>query len=101
TSRGQVLSWSVFFVIFVAVCSLTAWLASRGGSRDSKTATGAEATIPAAPVREKLLWLSLSACGSVLLLSFTNHITENVAPVPLLWVVRLALYLLSFTLAFH
>ena len=37
----------------------------------------------------------------MLLLSFTNHITENVAPVPLLWVLPLALYLLTFTLAFQ
>jgi SAM-dependent methyltransferase len=51
--------------------------------------------------RDKLLWLSLSACGSMLLLSITNHITENVAPVPLLWVLPLALYLLTFTLAFQ
>jgi len=100
-SRGQVLLWSVFFVIFVAVCSLTAWLASRGVSRDSKPATDTESTIAAPAVREKVLWMSLSAGGSMLLLSFTNHITENVAPVPLLWVLPLALYLLTFTLAFQ
>jgi hypothetical protein len=47
-----------------------------------------------------LLWLSLSACGSMMLLSVTNHLSENVAPVPLLWVIPLALYLLSFTLVF-
>jgi hypothetical protein len=60
------------------------------------------AEITSAPsLRDKLLWLSLSACGSMLLLSITNHITENVAPVPLFWVLPLALYLLTFTLAFQ
>ena len=101
TSRGQVLLWSVFFVIFVVICSFTAWLAGRAVSRNPKPATEVESTIAAPAVRERLLWLSLSACGSILLLSFTNHITENVAPVPLLWVLPLALYLLTFTLAFQ
>ncbi len=39
--------------------------------------------------RSWILWLALSACGSVLLLATTNHLTEDVAPVPLLWVVPL------------
>jgi SAM-dependent methyltransferase len=42
----------------------------------------------------------LPACGSILLLSITNHITQNVAAVPLLWVLPLALYLLTFMLSF-
>ena len=36
----------------------------------------------------------------MMLLAVTNHLSQNVAPVPLLWVVPLALYLLSFTLVF-
>jgi SAM-dependent methyltransferase len=101
SSRGQVLLWSTFFVIFVVVCAFTAWLASRAVLGDTKPANEVE-TSPAVPaVREKLLWLSLSACGSMMLLSITNHMMENVAPVPLLWVLPLALYLLTFTLAFQ
>ncbi len=46
-------------------------------------------------------WTTLSMIGSVVLLSFTNHITHNIAPVPLLWVLPLALYLLSFVIAFN
>jgi hypothetical protein len=46
------------------------------------------------------LWLSLSACGSGLLLALTNHITMDVAPVPFLWVLPLAAYLITFVLAF-
>jgi SAM-dependent methyltransferase len=40
------------------------------------------------------------ACGSVLLLGITNHLTQNVAAIPFLWVLPLSLYILSFTLAF-
>ena len=47
-----------------------------------------------------LLWCSLAATVSVLLLSVTNHITQNIAAVPLLWIVPLTLYLLTFILNF-
>ncbi len=45
-------------------------------------------------------WVFLSTAGTVLLISFTNHLTHNIAPIPLLWVIPLALYLLSFVLSF-
>jgi SAM-dependent methyltransferase len=48
-----------------------------------------------------VLWLALSAAGSALLLAVTNHLTQNVASVPLLWLAPLTLYLLTFILAFE
>jgi SAM-dependent methyltransferase len=47
-----------------------------------------------------LLWLSLAACSSALLLAVTNHISQNIASVPFLWILPLSLYLLSFILCF-
>src|SRR5882672_5106177 len=47
------------------------------------------------------LWFALSATGSVLLLAVTNHLTQNVASVPLLWLAPLTLYLLTFIIAFE
>jgi hypothetical protein len=46
------------------------------------------------------MWLVLAALGSVLLLSVTSHITQNVASIPFLWVLPLSIYLLSFILCF-
>src|SRR5207237_9645067 len=40
-------------------------------------------------------------CASALLLAVTNHLTQNVAPIPFLWVLTLALYLASFILCFE
>jgi len=48
-----------------------------------------------------LLWLALPALGSWLLLAITNHITQNVASIPFLWVLPLSVYLLSFVLCFE
>ncbi len=102
SSHRQTLLWSALFVVFATVCSITAWLARRQVPSGLLTPSADLAdAIPAPTTREKLLWLSLSACGSMLLLSITNHILENVAPVPLLWVLPLALYLLTFTLVFN
>jgi spermidine synthase len=50
--------------------------------------------------RPRLLWTMLAAVPSSLMLGVTTYLTSNVAPVPLLWVVPLALYLLTFVLAF-
>lgn len=97
TLRTQLICWSALFAFFVVGCSLVAW-ASRFAPRIS-LAEGR----PAQPVSRntRLLWLALSACGSMLLLSITNHLTQNVAPVPLLWILPLALYLLTFAMAFN
>ena len=43
----------------------------------------------------------MASCASVLLVSVTNHMSQNVAPIPLLWVLPLALYLLTFIFAFE
>ena len=47
-----------------------------------------------------MLWCALAGTGSLLLLAVSNHITQNIAAVPLLWIVPLAIYLLTFILCF-
>ena len=49
---------------------------------------------------ERLIWMGLAACASALLLAVTNHLTQNMAAIPFLWVLPLSLYLLSFILCF-
>jgi SAM-dependent methyltransferase len=49
---------------------------------------------------DRVLWVSLAACGSLLLSAVTNHISQNVATIPLLWIAPLVAYLLSFVIAF-
>lgn len=55
---------------------------------------------PAPTWQRRLRWVALAAVPSSLLLGATTHITTVIAPIPLLWVVPLAIYLLSFILAF-
>src|SRR6266478_6113025 len=99
-AHKQAALWSALFALFVLLCSAAAWLARRGSAPAAVTEPERSETAEAPTLREKLLWLSLSACSSMLLLSITNKLLEDVAPVPLLWVLPLALYLLTFALAF-
>ena len=51
--------------------------------------------------RDIALWLALATLGSVMLLGVTNHLTQNIPSIPLLWVVPLAVYLATFILCFE
>ena len=81
----------------VATASAAAEPAADAGAGESR-ATPAERAPRAG---DYAFWLALSALGSVLLLSTTAHVTQNIASVPFLWVLPLTLYLLTFVLAFE
>ena len=91
----QAALWSWLFAAFAVLCAAVAWLAPQ------RALSVAEEKPAAIPRRDLLLWLALSATGSVLLLAVTNHLTQNVASVPLLWLVPLTLYLASFIITFE
>jgi MFS family permease len=90
--------WSLLFAVFALLCAGTAWMSINGFDPVEKDA--APKAAGAVPVRDQLLWLALSAMGSVMLLAVTNHVTQNVSSVPFLWVLPLALYLITFILVF-
>ncbi len=90
----QRLSWSSVYAVFAVLCGIAAW-----SSRNLVPEAPASETGYSAGSRP-LTWFALAACGSMLLLSVTNHIDANVAAVPLLWVLPLAVYLLTFILSF-
>lgn len=95
----QAMAWSAGYAVFVAVCLGTAAFARRRMSPLHDEVVHAEAA-PHPGWRECGLWVGLSAAASILLLAMTRHLTQDVAPVPFLWVLPLAIYLLSFILCF-
>lgn len=96
--RSQARIWSVGFAAFALACGWAAWK-SREGTDALQTAAHEDAPPPRFPTI--LLWISLAACASTLLLATTSHLTQNVAPIPLLWIAPLSIYLLTFILAFE
>ncbi|NOY29939.1 MAG: hypothetical protein GXP28_07100 [Planctomycetes bacterium] len=105
TTAGQSRLWSLVFIVFAL---LSAWLAWRlfarvGMSQNLERgvegeASGASAELPT--VGQRIGWLALAAYGSAMLLATTNHVCQDVAVMPLLWVLPLSLYLLSFIICF-
>jgi hypothetical protein len=109
TTHFQDRLWSTGFVIFAALCAVTSVFAarSRGVALETSAATHHDAepannvtSSPQVTATRRLEWIALAAGGSMLLLAITNQLTENVAPVPLLWILPLAIYLLTFILCF-
>jgi hypothetical protein len=99
--QTQAWLWSGSYVVFAVACSYLAWrVASRARpdeTTEDLTEEGGTAAVTPANVA---LWLALPACASVVLLATTNQLTQDVASIPLLWVLPLALYLLTFILCF-
>src|SRR5512147_189825 len=93
--------WSILYLAFVLFCSATAWVSLKGTNGAEVTAVAHDQATAAPPmISDQLRWLALAAMGSVMLLAVTNHVTQNVASVPFLWVLPLSLYLLTFILTF-
>ncbi len=88
--------WIAGFAIVAALMLACGALAARG-----RAVVEEERTIEPPPSRGRVLkWIALAALPSSLLMSATTHLTTDIAPVPLLWVVPLGLYLLSFSIVF-
>jgi spermidine synthase len=91
STQWQLNTWSAAYVIFAVLCATAAWPGLRIATSE--------------PVRRSepgtlWTWLALAACPSIMWLAVANHLSQDVAPVPFLWVLPLSLYLLSFVLCF-
>ena len=89
----QFLVWSAAYLGFVL---LTAVATLRGTPKESP---GEPQRIPSS-VAQPIVWIVLAACASTLWLAVANHLSQEVAAVPFLWILPLSLYLSSFILCF-
>jgi SAM-dependent methyltransferase len=99
STATQSMTWSALYALFALLCGYAAISSVRG----AMPAPGPSAAAPgeAAPSGvQRLIWLILPAMASFLLLAVTNHICQNVASLPFLWILPLGLYLGTFILCF-
>jgi spermidine synthase len=120
-TRETALGWSMLFVGFALLCATLAWRTLRAvfleaapeadspPQRESGAGSGGGASQPAATAVGQAspvmaggwpAWVGFSAVGSALLLGVSSHLTQNISSAPLLWVVPLALYLVTFIVSF-
>jgi hypothetical protein len=99
--------WFWTFVVYGMLCAAALSCLARirrpgSGDRIGETLSACPAVgrAVAPSVRRRLLWVALPAAASLMLLATTNHVCQNIAVVPFLWVVPLTLYLLSFIICF-
>jgi hypothetical protein len=102
TLKLQRILWSAGFVLYAVLCSLLARQARSASPPASlieqpNTLLIAAATQPA----KKWLWFLLPMAAAMQLSAVTGHLTVNIAAIPLLWMLPLAVYLLSFIVAFE
>jgi hypothetical protein len=91
--------WTALFYLLIAVIAACGWILwqSLGRLPAVPRSRGRE---KAPTPRDALIWIALAAIPSGLLVAVTAHISTDVAAVPLLWVIPLALYLATFVIVF-
>jgi hypothetical protein len=104
TTAMQSVSWSFIYGVFALLCIATAVVSVRnagvGEAGAPLAAVGRDAGAAKPNIGQQLVWMSLAAMASFLLLAVTNHICQNVASLPFLWILPLSLYLTTFILCF-
>ena len=104
TTRAQAYGWSITYILFVLLCAGVAWGAfrlTRQVQASPTTGPSSRSSSPLPPPGPPGFYgwrwpVAPPRCCS----SFTNHLSQNVAPIPFLWVLPLGIYLLSFILCF-
>jgi hypothetical protein len=99
TLSEQAQMWAIAYAAFVVLAALCAM---RVLATTAAVAPEAAAPARAAPIawRVRLRWIGMAAIPSALMIGTSTYLSTDVAAVPLLWVIPLALYLLSFVVAF-
>ena len=103
TVRAQAWSWSAGYAVFlsaIAACTFLQMKVSRRCPLQPAVETCNSESSDRPPASHRFLWLALPACSSLLLLATTNIICQEIAVIPLLWVLPLAVYLVSFIVCF-
>jgi hypothetical protein len=98
TLGRQAMGWTIGYGMVVAGTVLASWAALRNKSASAPAAN--PAGIPAIPWKRRAYWVVCAAVPSSLMLSVTTYLSSDLSAIPLLWVLPLSLYLLTFIIVF-
>jgi spermidine synthase len=101
TLGEQRIGWCSGFMIFVLVAQLLAWRTRAAEGAQARGEAADDPATPAAPLWHKLLWVLLPMGAAMQLSAVTSYLTQNLAAIPLLWILPLAVYLISLMVAFQ
>ncbi len=100
-SNWQGRIWSVGFSLFALLCGYCAWRIWQLRQLECLAPLAAASTDERPTWGARLTWLLYAAVPSIMLLAMTNHVCQDVAAIPFLWVLPLGLYLVSFIICFE
>ena len=92
--------WSAAYLVVTLLCGTCGFLLISNETVDRTASNTTAPSMSTATIFTRFLWIALAACGSAMLLAITNMICQEVAVIPLLWVLPLAIYLVSFIACF-
>ena len=101
TLEAQRITWCAGFALFAIISAILAWRARLAITLSPIPQSTSTEDGPPAPIAQKLLWILLPMGASMQLSAVTSYITANVAAIPLLWILPLAVYLITIILAFE
>ena len=127
--HAQTVAWSAGFLVFVLACGAISLSNRNAAAVESKVESANEPKIVESKIvepkiaetqtedelsaspkvspklsptsNEQMVWLLTAACGALLLSAVTSHLSQNIAAIPLLWIIPLTIYLLTFVIAFN
>ena len=101
TLKAQRLVWCCGFAAFALVSAVLTWRARSATNVPAQAKPADESAITPAPLAHKLLWVLLPMGAAMQLSAVTSYLTQNIAAIPLLWILPLAVYLVTLILAFQ
>ena len=101
TLKAQRLIWCCGFAAFALVSAILTWRTRATTNAIALPTTIDEPAITPAPFTHKLLWVLLPMGAAMQLSAVTSYLTQNIAAIPLLWILPLAVYLITIILAFQ
>lgn len=103
TLQQQGQGWRIGFIALLALlvaCAVVLWRTESARPASPPTRAPGDPPTESISWRRRLLWLALAAIPSSLMLGVTTYISSEVAPVPLIWIIPLAIYLGTLVAAF-
>jgi spermidine synthase len=97
----QWLLWRIGFVFYLVFCAVVAWRTRNMSNHAAEVNFVDSNRSSDVPVGRYLLWFLLPAGAGMQLCATTSYLSQNLAAIPLLWIIPLAAYLLTFILAFE
>jgi hypothetical protein len=98
TLQTQRIGWACGFAAFGVLCMVLTW---KTQSVSGRINVDEDSSIPEASLSHKLLWVLLPMGAAMQLSAVTSYLTANIAAIPLLWILPLAVYLITLIFAFQ